>query len=73
MARFAVIDKDNKVVNVIEWDEVSSYNPGEGLCLVKSEICDRDDDFDPSDESFVKKDGKKHHKDKSRSEYKRGR
>lgn len=34
MARFAVIDNAGKVSNVIEYDGVSPYEPGEGLQLV---------------------------------------
>lgn len=29
--RYAVIDQENNVVNVIVWDGVADYNPGEGL------------------------------------------
>ena len=33
MARYAVLNADNIVVNVIEWDGVTPYDPGEGLTL----------------------------------------
>lgn len=33
MARYAVLNQDNVVVNVIEWDGVTPYDPGEGLTL----------------------------------------
>lgn len=33
MARYAVLNSDNVVVNVIEWDGVTPYDPGEGLTL----------------------------------------
>jgi hypothetical protein len=32
--RYAVIDIDGTVVNVIVWDGVTPYDPGEGLTLV---------------------------------------
>lgn len=33
MAKYAVLNSNNEVVNLIEWDGVSEYNPGEGLTL----------------------------------------
>ena len=32
--RYAVIDAQNTVVNIVMWDGVSPYNPGESLRLV---------------------------------------
>lgn len=32
--RYAVLDLQNVVVNMVMWDGVSLYNPGEGLRLV---------------------------------------
>jgi len=72
MARYAVVNAENKVVNVIEWDGVSTYTPKPGCSLVASEVCDKGDDFDPADETFLKKDGKKHHKNKKLKDYKDG-
>ena len=34
MARYSVEDGQGKIVNVIEWDGVTPYNPGPGLVLV---------------------------------------
>lgn len=34
MARYAILDKDNTVVNVSEWDGVTPWTPGEGLTAV---------------------------------------
>lgn len=71
--RYAVVNDNNDVVNVIEWDGQSRWMPKEGHRLIRSDICDRNDKFDPEDDCFTKADGKKHHKDKLRSDYKRGR
>lgn len=35
MAKYAVTDKDGNIVNVIEWDGESEYNPGQDLELVE--------------------------------------
>lgn len=32
--RYAVIDQNNVLTNVVAWDGVSLYNPGDGLTLV---------------------------------------
>jgi hypothetical protein len=37
MMNYAVVDEKNIVVNVIAWDGVTSYNPGTGLTLVRSD------------------------------------
>lgn len=34
MARYSVVDAQGKIANVIEWDGVTPYDPGEGLQLV---------------------------------------
>lgn len=44
MARYALVDKDDKVTNVIELEEGASYQPPAGLTLVK----DRDFPVAPS-------------------------
>lgn len=33
--RYAVVDSEDVVVNVILWDGVTEYDPGEGLALVR--------------------------------------
>ncbi len=71
MARYSVI-KEGKVVNVVEWDGVAPWHPGEGYTLVRSDICDKDDIYDEKDATFTKKNGVKIHKDKSINEYQRG-
>jgi len=35
MKKYALINSDNKVVNIIIWDGVSFYNPGQGLQLIE--------------------------------------
>lgn len=37
MSRYAVINSGN-VINVVEWDGVSSFNPGAGNTLVQSNV-----------------------------------
>ncbi len=34
MARYAVIDKNNNVINVVEWDGITKWSPPES-CTVK--------------------------------------
>lgn len=31
--KYLILDSENKVVNIILWDGVAEYNPGEGLAL----------------------------------------
>ncbi len=71
MAKYAVV-KEGKVVNTIEWDGITNWSPPQGTILIRSDIGDIDDDYDENDESFIKKDGKKHHKDKKKENYKAG-
>lgn len=35
MKKYAVINSENKVVNIIIWDGLSIYNPGQGLQLIE--------------------------------------
>lgn len=37
MARFAVVNPDNIVANIIVWDEASDWRPPEGHIIVKVE------------------------------------
>ena len=46
--RYAVIQQsDNVVVNVIMWDGVQPYDPGEGLFLIQSDTLDIGDTYAP--------------------------
>lgn len=42
MKRYAVVNQENTVENIILWDEVSQWEPPEGRSLVKVEeaVCD---------------------------------
>jgi hypothetical protein len=42
MKRYAIINSENIVDNVILWDEASSWSPPEGMTMIKVEgvICD---------------------------------
>lgn len=42
MKRYAVVNKDNIVDNIIVWDEASQWAPPEGFFIVKVEdvLCD---------------------------------
>ena len=54
--RFAVIDeKTKKVVNVIEWDEKTDWKPPIGHYLVKTDIDDIGDLYDPEKQTFTKR------------------
>lgn len=70
MARHAII-KDSKVVNVVVW-EGAEWLPPRGHMVVASEICDIDDIYSDEDQHFTKKDGRRHHKDKTLEDYKAG-
>lgn len=71
MARYAVI-KDNKVINVVEYEPGSNWFPPKGCKLLASEIVDMHDIYDQQDNSFLKRDGKKHKADKKLKDYKEG-
>lgn len=31
---YFVLDSTNKIINIVVWDGVTNYNPGEGLTLI---------------------------------------
>ena len=47
MARYSVEDAQGKVVNVIEWDGVTPFNPGPGLTLVPDFEGKKQPEIDP--------------------------
>lgn len=51
--RYAMINSENFVVNVIAWDSVTSYTPPEGNILVKSDTANIGDIYDPSNGIFT--------------------
>ncbi len=56
--RHAIINSENKVVNVIIWDGVSNWVPPIGCSVINciDDKCDIDDIYDPEINSFTKKD-----------------
>jgi hypothetical protein len=54
MARYAVIDDQNEVVNVIEWDGVSNWMPPAGHVVIPHEQCARGDIWMEEIEDFVR-------------------
>lgn len=50
--RYAIVDENNIVINVIKWDGVSEYNPGEGKTVVKAEYVNIGDQYNSNDGSF---------------------
>ena len=42
MKRYAIVDSNNKVDNIVIWDEASQWSPPEGMSMVKAEdmLCD---------------------------------
>jgi hypothetical protein len=42
MKRYAIVDSNNVVNNIIIWDEASQWSPPEGMKMVKAEhvLCD---------------------------------
>lgn len=65
MAKYAVLDNNtHKVLNCIEWDGVAKWSPPQGTYLIKADVCDREDIYDPKTECFTKENNKQtYHKD----------
>lgn len=72
MARHAIINNENVVTNVMEWDGVSEWKPPEGFYLIDSEIAASGDIYDRENNVFLKLDGKKYKADISLSDYMTG-
>lgn len=53
MARFAVVNKENKVVNVCEW-EGAEWLPPKGHYVVRHDKCDIGDTYDAENHVFIK-------------------
>lgn len=51
--RHAIVDKENKVVNVVIW-EGASWLPPKGHYVVRHDKCDIGDIYDPTTNSFKK-------------------
>jgi hypothetical protein len=49
---YAMIDGDNKVVNIILWDGITPYSPLQGTTLVQSDIAAIGDTY--TDGEFIK-------------------
>jgi hypothetical protein len=71
MTRHAIIDSEGNVRNVVIW-EGKEWLPPRNHLVVASEICDIGDVYNDDEKTFLKKDGSKHHKDKSQADYKAG-
>ena len=70
MTRYALINKENKVVHVLEWDGIAEWKCPNEHFLIASEICDFGDFYNPEDETFTKENtGKKYHKSLSIKDY----
>ena len=54
MARYAVIDADNIVQNVVEWDGVAKWSPPPGCCMKPHEQVGRGDVWHPVLGEFVR-------------------
>jgi hypothetical protein len=52
MFRYAVVNADNLVVNVIIWDGESRWSPPSGCFVVRSDACDVGQIYDPVAETF---------------------
>ncbi len=52
MDRYAVVNADNLVVNVILWDGKSSWQPPKGCSVVRSDYCDIGHTYNPEKETF---------------------
>lgn len=70
MSRYAIINDKGQVVNVIEWDGASPWQPPAFHYTVESEICDNGDSYEPISECFTKIcNGKKYHKSCKHQDY----
>jgi len=54
MARYAVIDADNVVQNVIEWDGIANWRPPSGCTLRLHNQVSRGDIWDPVRGDFMR-------------------
>lgn len=56
MDRYAIINQQGPVVNVILWDGIQPYLPPQDHILVFSPICDIGDTYDLQQKVFIKPD-----------------
>ncbi len=53
MDRYAVVNADNLVVNVIIWDGIERWSPPAGCFVVRSDACDINQVYDPATGLFA--------------------
>ena len=56
MDRYAVINQQGEVKNVIVWDGIAEYLPPLNHMLIYSPICEMGDTYDAINEVFIKPD-----------------
>jgi hypothetical protein len=56
MKRHAVINKNNKVVNVIVWDGVTRWSPPQEHIAIQFDECDIGDTHDPENNKIIRAD-----------------
>lgn len=54
MYRHAIVNKENKVINVIIWDGSSSWQPPKDHQIIKDNNADVGDRYDPVNKKFNK-------------------
>ncbi len=52
--RYAVINNDGIVVNVIEWDGKTQWSPPSGCFVIQNDYCDINDFYDKFTKKFTK-------------------
>jgi hypothetical protein len=56
MYRHAIVDKNNKVINVVLWDGESQWKPRDpSHQVIRHDNCDMGDIYDPINKVFIKK------------------
>ena len=52
--RYAIVDAENKILNIMEWDGITPYTPAEGCRLVGDDNISLDMVYDATDGLFKK-------------------
>jgi len=54
MNRYALVNEDNYVLNVLWWDEQTPWSPPSGIRVIKDDNVSRGDMYDPITNTFIK-------------------
>lgn len=68
----AIVDKENKVVNVVWWTG-DAWTPPKDHMVIRSDVMSIGDTYDHASGNVTKLDGSVHHRDKSYEDFSNGR